>query len=260
MPRISVITPSYNQAEFIGTTIESVIMQDLGPELEHIVVDGVSTDGTIDVLRKYGLHISWTSGPDRGQADAVNKGISLAKGDIIGWLNSDDLYLPGALKSVLEHFDTHPDCMWLYGKCRIINAYGKEIWKPITRYKNLVMRNFSYNKLMIENYISQPAVFFRKSLFDEAGPLNIDLKYTMDYDLWCRFGKKYPAAFLPQYLSSFRRHGASKSETDFKKQFREEYSVAVSCNPGKYLLLLHRMNIIKIISTYRLMNLFRRHQ
>jgi glycosyltransferase involved in cell wall biosynthesis len=257
MPRISVITPSYNQAEFIGKTIESVALQDMGEAIEHIVVDGDSTDGTLDILRKYEGQISWSSGTDRGQADAVNKGIASSKGDIIGWLNSDDLYLPGALKSVLDYFDTHPDCMWLCGKCKIIDAEGKEIWKPITGYKNLMMKNFSYRRLMVENFISQPAVFFRKSFFKETGTLNLNLKYTMDYDLWCRFGKRYPAAFLPQYLASFRRHGASKSETDFKKQFREEYTVASSYKPGRYLLLLHRINIFKIILSYRVINLFR---
>lgn len=257
MVKLSIITPSYNQASFISQTIKSVSTQGLGDVVEHLVIDGGSTDGTLEILKAQGTSVTWISEPDRGQSDAVNKGIKMARGEIIGWLNSDDIYLPGALRAVVDYFDDHPDCMWLYGKCRIMDADGKEIWKPVTWYKNLRMKKFSYNRLLIENYISQPAVFFRKSLIAETGMLDTRLKYTMDYDLWCRFGQKYEAGVLPHYLAAFRRHSTSKSDTGFTQQFREGYSVALRYKPGKFRLFLHRMNNQKIILSYRLMNLFR---
>jgi glycosyltransferase involved in cell wall biosynthesis len=257
MVKLSIITPSYNQAAFIRHTLESVRSQRLGDEVEHLVVDGGSTDGTLEILKDHSASVTWLSEPDKGQADAVNKGIRMARGMIIGWLNSDDVYLPGALKAVIDHFDSKPECMWLYGRCRIIDSNGKEIWKPVTWYKNLQMRRFSYKRLLVENYINQPAVFFRKSFIEEVGLLDTRLKYTMDYDLWCRFGQKHQADVLRQYLSGFRRHSTSKSDTGFTQQFREGYSVALRYESGWFRLLLHRLNNRKIILSYRLMNLFR---
>ncbi len=255
--KISVITPSFNQRDFIEQTIRSVLDQEMDHELEHLIIDGGSNDGTIEILNKYNQHIIWISEPDNGQADAVNKGFRLASGDIIGWLNSDDLYLPGALQKVADYFTEHPDCKWLYGKCKIIDQDGKEIWKWITGYKNLGLRSYSYKRLLAENYISQPAVFFRKELIDELGSLNTGLDYAMDYDLWLRFGQKYPAGVINEYLSAFRRHSKSKSETDFTSQFLEQYMVAKKRNPGKMILSLHKFNIYKIIVSYRVMNMFK---
>ncbi|MCU0371259.1 MAG: glycosyltransferase, partial [Bacteroidales bacterium] len=181
MKKISIITPSYNQANFLKETVQSILSQDIDIELEHIVVDGGSTDGSVEYLRSVGDKIRWVSEPDHGQADAVNKGIRMATGDIIGWLNSDDLYLPGTLQAVAGHFRSNPDCRWVYGRCRIIDSSGKERWKWITRYKNARLKRFSIDKLFRENFISQPAVFFRKDLVMEAGFLNLDLHYAMDY-------------------------------------------------------------------------------
>ncbi len=250
--KISVITPSYNQAAFIERTIRSVLDQDPGVELELIVVDGGSGDGTLQILENYGDRIRFVSEKDRGQADAVNKGIAMATGDVIGWLNSDDLYLPGCLARVAEYFKNNSDCRWLYGKCRIIDENDREILKAVTFYKNINLRKFSLRSLLAENYISQPAVFFRKSLFDEAGPLDLGLHYTMDYDLWLRFAGISPACVLNEYLSAFRRHGTSKSETGFKEQFREEYKVAERYGPDRFIRIVHQFNIQKIITSYRL--------
>jgi glycosyltransferase involved in cell wall biosynthesis len=256
--KISIITPSFNQVSFLKETIDSIQSQEVNFELEHIIIDGGSTDGTVDFLETIGGKVVWCSGKDKGQADAVNKGIRMATGDIIGWLNSDDLYLPGALQAVASYFMQHPECRWLYGRCRIIDKSGKERWKWITGYKNARLKKFNYSKLLRENFVSQPAVFFRKDLFEEAGPLNLDLHYAMDYDLWLRFARIAPAGVINRDLSSFRRHGGSKSETGFREQFFEQYAVALNYSPSFFNRAAHRFNIFKIITSYRIIGLFSR--
>ncbi len=256
--KISIVTPSFNQVSFLKETIKSIHTQQVNVQIEHIIMDGGSTDGTVEYLKTLGDQVVWRSGKDKGQADAVNKGIRMAAGDIIGWLNSDDLYLPGALQAVADYFTAHPDCRWLYGRCRIIDKDGKERWKWITRYKNARLKQFTYSKLLRENFISQPAVFFRKEIFDEAGLLNLSLNYAMDYDLWLRLGRISPAGVIDQDLSSFRRHGTSKSETGFREQFFEQYAVAKKYSPSLFNRLVHRFNIFKIITSYRILGLFSR--
>jgi len=258
MDKISIITPSYNQASFLKETIESIKKQEVNLQVEHIIVDGISTDGSVKFLKSLGNKVRWLSESDCGQADAVNKGIRMATGDIIGWLNSDDLYLPGTLQTVADYFSDHPECRWLYGRCQIIDSSGKERWQWITRYKNSRLKKFSIEKLLRENFISQPAVFFRKELFEEAGLLNLDLHYAMDYDLWLRFAGIAPAGVINIELAGFRRHRSSKSETGFRDQFFEQYAVARRYNPSFINRVLHRFNIFKIITSYRILGWFSR--
>ena len=145
--KVSIITPSYNQRDFIERTIQSVLTQNI--DLEYIVIDGGSKDGTLKVLEKYKARLIWTSAKDKGQSDAVNKGLDMSSGEIIGWLNSDDIYLPGALQKVIKYFEENPECKWLYGRCKIIDQHDKEIRKFITRYKNIISGKFSYRRLLI---------------------------------------------------------------------------------------------------------------
>ena len=254
--KITVITPSFNQGHFIERTINSVLGQKFDGELEYLVIDGGSTDNTLEILQKYEGRIIWVSEKDEGLADAVNKGLQRSTGDIIGWLNSDDLYLPGTLEKVLGHFSTHPDCMWLYGKCRIIDPDDREIYRSVTTYKNLLLQKFNFGRLLTENYISQPAVFFRKKLADETGPLRKDLRFAMDYDLWLRFGKNYPAAVLPDYLSGFRRHPGSLSENFTQNQFAEQYAVAKTHGATRIQRGIHQFNVKKIVWGYKVLSLF----
>jgi glycosyltransferase involved in cell wall biosynthesis len=253
--KISIVIPSYNQAGFISLTLESILNQQFEGEMEVIVMDGGSTDQTTDILKGYGDRIRWTSEKDRGQADAVNKGVEKATGDLVGWLNSDDLYLPGTLKAVEEHCRKNPESGWYFGKCRIIDAEGDEIWRWVTRYKNFRLNMHSYNNLISENYISQPAVFFKKELFIKAGKLDLSLHYAMDYDLWLRFEKLSRGVYINRYLSSFRRHGDSKSETDFTSQFREQFEVAKRYGPNRFQRARHQFNIYKVILAYKTMKL-----
>ncbi len=254
--RLTVITPSYNQVNFIERTIRSVLDQEVDAEVELIVMDGGSADGTLDVLKRYDGRIRWYSEPDKGQSDALNRGLSLANGEIIGWLNSDDLYLPGTLRKVKEYFHDNPVRKWVYGRCRIIDENDREIRRLVTFYKNLISGRFSYRWLMMENYISQPAVFFRKEVLEELGHTNPDLHYTMDYEMWLRIGAIYPAGVIRDYLACFRRHSAAKSEMDFRKQFREGYLVMKKMNKGWFVRIIHKMNMVKIIGLYRIMKFF----
>lgn len=260
MIKISVITPSYNQAKFIGTTIDTVHSQQGQFELEHIVVDGGSTDGTQDILRRYGSSIRWISEKDEGQADALNKGLAMASGDVIGWVNSDDLYEPGALAAVAKVFADRPDVQWVYGKVKIVDDAGAEIRRWITRYKNLRMRRYSYPKLLAENWISQMGVFWRASAGQQVGEFRKDLHYCMDYNFWLRLGANWPGHFIDQYLAAFRWYPSSKSGAGFGRQFREEFEVARQIASGRYRwsMFKHRLNVMKIVAAYNVMRIFRR--
>ena len=260
MLKISVITPSYNQAEFITRTIESVQSQRGNFQLEHIVVDGGSTDGTVDILKGYGDAVRWVSEPDEGQADALNKGLAMATGDIIGWVNSDDIYFPGALAEVAEIFAAEEQTQWVYGRVRIIDTADREIRKLITCYKNLRMRRYSLPKLLSENWISQMGVFWRRAAGETAGPFKKDLHYCMDYDFWLRLGGHWPGRFIDKYLAAFRWYEVSKSGSGFDVQFKEELDVARTHAAGGYRLAIavHKFNCFKIVTAYRLMQWLRR--
>ncbi len=230
--KISIITPSFNQAQYIEQTIQSVLSQKGDFHLEYIIIDGGSTDATLDILKKYTGKISWTSEKDRGQSDAINKGFKKATGDIIGWLNSDDLYEPDTLNNVARFFKKNPAVKWVYGKCRIIDEKNREIRRGVTFYKNLLLRKYSYNKLLAENFISQPAVFFRREILDDIGYLDLNQHIVMDYDFWLRIGKKHPAGVINKYLASFRWYTDSKSGSLYKRQFRDEFNVAKNMPPN----------------------------
>ncbi|HZA27596.1 MAG TPA: glycosyltransferase family 2 protein [Actinomycetota bacterium] len=252
LPRISVVTPSYNQAAFLPATVSSVLGQGY-PDLEYIVQDGASTDGTRSLLESLPDWIKWASEKDDGQADAVNKGWGRASGEVLGWLNSDDLYEPGALRRVGEVFAVDPTVEWVVGRCRIIDAFGREVRRTVTRYKNLLLDRLSLPLLLMENPISQMAVFVRRRAIDAVGLLRTDLRYTMDYDLWLRLMRLSRPRMLKQVLASFRVHESSKSAGGFRGQFAEEHSVAAEHARAaglSYLLPVRRLTTGKTVTMY----------
>lgn len=256
--KISIITPSYNQARFIERTIQSVLNQDY-KNVEYIVMDGGSDDGTLEILKKYDGKIIWKSEKDNGQSDAINKGLRMATGDIVAYLNSDDTYEPGALKKIADFFENPPaggpDKKWAFGKCRIINENDQEIRKSITFYKNIFLKRYSYGKLLAENFICQPAVFWKKELLDEIGYFNDQEHFCMDYEYWLRIGKMYEPGFIDDYLANFRYYANSKSGSVNKKQFQDELRLAGKFGKNqKFPLLIHRMNYYKICLAYAIMN------
>jgi glycosyltransferase involved in cell wall biosynthesis len=251
-PKISIITPSFNQGDFIGHTIDSVLNQSY-PDLEYIVVDGGSTDCTLEVLNRYSGRISWISEKDGGQSNAINKGLRLANGEVIAYLNSDDIYLPDSLSAVGEFFASHPEAAWLTGKCRLIDQHGSEIRKAIMLYKNFWLQLSSYRVLLTLDYISQPATFWRRRVINEIGYFDENLKYAMDYDYSLRVGRKYKLWVLNKYLAAFRIHSSSKTGSSARVQFREDLHVSRRYTSSNLINSLHTIHNALIILIYRLL-------
>ena len=219
LPSITVITPSFNAAASIEATLESVRAQRY-PKLEHLVVDGASTDGTVEILEA-APGIRYVSEPDRGLAHALNKGVAMASGDIIGELNADDIYEPGALQAVGEAFRDHPEVAWLTGYCRIIDSNGAEIRRAITEYKNAFLRHYSLGLYLTHNFISAPATFFRRETLEESGGFDERYRISVDYDLQLRIARRHDPLILRRYLASFRMVEGTLSMSGFQDQFRE---------------------------------------
>lgn len=253
-PSLSIVMPSFNQRRFIREAIDSVLTQSY-PRLEMIVVDGGSTDGTVEVLSSYGSRIRWVSEKDQGQADALNKGFRMAGGELLGWLNADDLYVAGALEAVGAFFAAHPGTAWAFGHCNIIDEHGREIRKVISDYKARRLCRYSYRSLLCENFISQMGVFMRRTAFDAVGrTFDSSRHWAMDYDLWLRLGARFEPALIDRTLGRFRMYGATKSARGFRKQFEEDFDVARKHAPREHgLLAVHRFNNAKIVTIYYLM-------
>ena len=249
LPKISIITPSFNQGKFIEQTIRSVLDQGY-PNLDYIVVDGGSTDHTPEILKRYEQHLTWTSEPDLGQANAINKGLRKASGEVVAYLNSDDLYLPGTLHAVGSYFMEHPQANWLSGTCRNIDENGHEIRQFIRHYKNFWLRLANYRVLLILNFIAQPATFWRRSVMQDAGLLDETLHYTLDYEYWLRIGQRHKLHVLKIDLAAFRLHAASKSGATAYKQFDEELKVAQSYG-SPLTNALHQLHNLVIVFIYR---------
>lgn len=216
LPLVSIITPSLNQGFYIEETILSVLNQSY-KNIEYIVVDGGSSDETLGILKKYKDKLSCISEPDQGQSDAINKGFRMANGEILAWINSDDFYEMHAIETVVKIFIEHPELSIVYGDCNYIYEIKNERKSIIFK-----AQNFNLDKLIQKGcYIAQPSTFFKRSILNEVGLLNLDLKFAMDYDLWIRIGKKGTALYIPQVLSNFRFSDTSKSGSQ-KEQFWPE--------------------------------------
>lgn len=252
LPSISVVTPSLNQVAFLSSAVASVLGQGY-PKLEYLVQDGGSTDGTKAVLESLPPAVMWVSEKDAGQADAVNRGWARSSGEVLGWLNSDDIYEPGALLRVGRVFADNPALDWLVGRCRIVDETGKEIRRSVTRYKDLLLSRLSLPLLILENPISQMAVFVRRRALDAVGPLRPELRYTMDYDLWLRLMRLSRPKLIRDVLASFRIHESSKTSTGFRAEFAEQHRVATEHARAEglsYLLPLRRLTAGKTVAAY----------
>lgn len=204
---ISVITPSFQQGQFIEKTIQSVFNQQISNAnfgIEYFVIDGGSTDQTLAILQKYQHRLSWISEPDEGQSHAVNKGLAMSTGEIIAWINSDDIYYPRTFERVLSFFEANPEVVVVYGQAdwidetdAVIDSYPTQPW--------------NYRQLTKECYLCQPAVFFRRSVMERFGSLESRLQYCMDYELWLRYGKAVPFAYLPTKLAGSRVYASNKT-------------------------------------------------
>src|SRR5258708_10450966 len=259
-PKISVVMPSYNKASFIARSIESVVSQDYIYK-ELFIKDGGSTDGTVEIIKKFAKKypkiIRWVSTKDKGQTDAINYGLKRVKGEILTYLNADDVYKPHAFFEVGNFFLKNGSVMWLCGRCDIIDENDIEVRKFITTYKNLGLFLYSYKSLLVLNYISHMACFFRKEAFLENGDFNLKYDYAMDYDYWLRLGQKYPPAILSTYLASFRTEKSTKSSKGYHKQFKEELEIAKKYTKNKLILKLHFIHYLLTIRVYSIINIFK---
>jgi glycosyltransferase involved in cell wall biosynthesis len=218
-PRVTIVTPSYNQGHFIEETIRSVLLQGY-PNLEYIVVDGGSTDDTVAILQRYDTHLRWLSEADEGQSDAINKGLSLATGAIQAYLNSDDTYLPGAIQIIAAYAMADEQAGLIYGDCRATRENGEVyglIKGEVFDVQRLIMRG---------RFVPQQAAFWRREAMEQVGPFDATLHYCMDHDFFIRVGRAFPAAYIPQPLANFRFHGTSKSVSDEERHWRECLTVS----------------------------------
>lgn len=202
---VSIVTPSYNQARFIEGTIRSVLAQDY-PQVEYLIVDGGSSDHTLEIIRTYEDRLTWwVSESDRGQTDAINKGFARARGDVFAWINSDDTYEPGAVSAALRYLQDHPNVGMVYGDCNYIDESGD----VIGRFKSM---QTSHRRIRQGyNHIPQQTMFFRADLWKQVGPLDPSFHFAMDYDLWTRISARAEIRYVPQTWANFRLHASGKT-------------------------------------------------
>lgn len=220
-PGVTVVTPNLNQAAYLEEALRSVLLQDY-PDLEYLVIDGGSRDGSVEVIRRYAPHLEyWTSEPDRGQSHALNKGLARATGEVVGWLNADDVYLPNTLKRVAMAFREDPELGLVYGDCLVLDERSGELrrWSGVGPPGCVAL-------LVHGNGIPQPSAFVRRSVLERTGLLDESMHLAMDYDLWLRISKHTRARYLPEPLSVVRDHAATKTRRQ-AVEFVFEYVRAV---------------------------------
>jgi len=220
--KLTIVTPTYNQGQFIKRTFDSILDQDIRKDtLEYILVDALSNDGTKEIVKSYvqkfhkkGIKFMYIREKDKGQSDAINKGWEQAGGDVVTYINSDDYYEHNALSRVLKYFDSHRSIQWAYGGWNLVNKNGQV-------YSTVMHKAFNRNKLLNYCNIGQPSCFFRKKLLRQFGYLDSDLHLAFDYDLWLRFTTKYDAGMIPGILSNMRYYAEAKSAVKTYAQLQE---------------------------------------
>lgn len=220
--RLSFVIPTRNQSAYIAQCIDSCIAQGIA-DSEIVVVDGLSTDDTRDVLKRYGDRIRWISEPDRGQSDALNKGVRMAQGELVAWINSDDYYASDrSIATLVEAFDAEKDVDVVYGHGKRVDQHGDYIGPYRARAVSGVSQIITHPA----SFVLQPSLVFRRQLFLDAGGVDESLHYTMDYELWIRlFAGARKTRFIPTVVACARYHSDAKSIAAMTKQIREAQRV-----------------------------------
>jgi glycosyltransferase involved in cell wall biosynthesis len=217
-PRLTVITPSYNQAAFLEETIRSVLSQGY-PNLEYMIVDGGSNDGSVEIIKKYADRLAWwVSEKDRGQADAINKGFARATGEIVAWINSDDYYLPGAFAEAVAGLQAHPEYGMVYGDVVAIDGEGKPI-------NVMTYGDWGLDELMQFHMLGQPSIFMRRSVLELGGHLDLSYDLLLDHELWLRLAQHAPIHYLPRRWSAARYHPAAKNRAQSANYGKDAYRI-----------------------------------
>jgi glycosyltransferase involved in cell wall biosynthesis len=241
-PLVSVITPSFNQARYLEATIQSVIGQDY-PRIEYIIVDGGSTDGSVDVIKKYQDKLSWwVSEKDKGQTDAINKGFNRAKGEILAWINSDDTYNPGAMGEAVKYLVNHPEVALVYADCNFIDEEDRIIGKFNSAQTDIRRLRRGYV------HIPQQTMFFRAKYWKELGPLDPSFYFAMDYDLWTRIAAHAPFKYLAgKTWANFRLHTSGKTIAADDRCWPEMLRVHYRDNGSFFSVIVAKYYLRKII-------------
>jgi len=241
-PLVSVITPSFNQARYLEATIRSVIGQDY-PRIEYIIVDGGSTDGSVDVIKKYQDKLSWwVSEKDKGQTDAINKGFNRAKGEILAWINSDDTYNPGAMGEAVKYLVNHPEVALVYADCNFIDEEDRIIGKFNSAQTDIRRLRRGYV------HIPQQTMFFRAKYWKELGPLDPSFYFAMDYDLWTRIAAHAPFKYLAgKTWANFRLHTSGKTIAADDRCWPEMLRVHYRDNGSFFSVIVAKYYLRKII-------------
>jgi len=224
-PLVSIVTPSYNQAQYLEQTIQSVLEQDY-PRIEYSIVDGASTDGSLEIIKQYvgesggipPVVAWWVSEKDSGQGDAINKGFARAKGDIIGWLNSDDMYVVGTISAAVNVFEENPDVVMVYGDMLAVDERGQTI--NVMKYKQLTLQD-----LLCFQIIGQPSVFFRREVLEQVGGLDTTFHFLLDHHLWIRIAQRGRILHVDQVWSAARYHAAAKNRAKAAEFGQEAFRI-----------------------------------
>ncbi len=256
LSKISIVIPSYNKGKYLKTTLNSILNQKYD-NLEVIIQDGSSSDESLKIIKsfakKYPNKVKWESKKDKGQTDAINKGLKKATGEIVTYLNGDDVYKKDSLNLVGRYFNKNPNAMWIAGKCNVINGKGKEISSLTTNYKNTLLSLNSYKALLMVNYLSQPAIFIKKSAYKKYGPLVGTKSGVLEYDLWLKLGAVEMPSVINRNLASFRLTKGSISTKDYENILSEDYIIAQKYTKNSVLLFLHWLhNVGRVITLYLL--------
>lgn len=218
MTLVSIVTPSFNQSAYLEQTIRSVLQQDY-PDIEYFVVDGGSTDGSLEIIKKYSGRLAWwISEKDRGQSEAINKGFARAHGEIAAWINSDDYYLPGAVSAAVRTFELHPEAVMVYGDMLAVDERGRII-------NTLKYRQLSLADLLCFQIIGQPAVFFRRSMLEPRGGLDTTFHFLLDHQFWIRLAARGPIVHMDQTLAAARYHAEAKNRLQAAEFGREAFRI-----------------------------------
>jgi GT2 family glycosyltransferase len=230
MTLVSIITPSFNQASYLEQTIQSVLNQDHA-DIEYLVIDGGSNDGSADIIKKYAPRLAyWISEKDSGQADAINKGMARAKGEIVAWLNSDDYYLPGAVTAAVKAFDENPETVLVYADMLAVDEHGQT-------FNTLLYRQLTLEDLLSFQIIGQPAVFMRRAAFEKAGGLDLSYHFLLDHHLWIRIAAQGHILHIPQTWAAARYHAAAKNRAQAAAFGQEAFRILEFVERDNYLAL-----------------------
>jgi len=248
-PLVSIITPSFNQASYLEETILSVLEQDY-PNIEYIIVDGGSSDGSMEIIERYSNRLGWwVSEPDQGQTDAINKGFTRAQGNILAWLNSDDTYLPHAVSEAVKYFGSHPDVGMVYGNANLIDERGEVIGEFPARQTDLRRLRRGYV------HIPQQSSFFRTDLWRQVSPLDPSFYFAMDYDLWVRLAQITRIDYTPRPWANFRLHGTGKSVVSDERCWPEMLRVHYRDGGSWFSPLVFKAKLRSLIYAWLPMNL-----